>query len=486
LVERYELEELVGFGGMASVFAARDKVLERRVAIKLLHRRLATDEGQVDRFRREASTAANLAHKNIVSVIDRGSEQGVPFIVFEYVPGKNLKELLGSKRPSVVGALDAAICMARALAFAHAHGFVHRDVKPQNILVSSNGVIKITDFGIARSLNVGGAVTEVGTVLGSADYISPEQAQGQPVEKAGDIYSLGVVLYELLTGEVPFRGESFLAVAMKHVHDEPPRASDLRPGVPPSLDRLIATALAKNPAARFATMEEFEAALEACRREVATGELAAEATMVMVDRRAVPAPTPQRAARPRVRVAAIAAVVVAGALMAFLAIESLDRGDAARGPQRHPVLIRKTTEPVSLKAVSAYDPSPGDGAEDNQRLGLATDRNPATAWVTEHYSTQDFGNLKDGVGIVVDAGRPVRLATITIESDTPGFVAVVKSGAAAAGPFTTVSSPETIGRATSSQLEVPEPRRYYLIWIISLAPSNDGRFVADITDVTAR
>src|SRR5581483_9297609 len=204
---RYELEELVGTGGMSSVFRARDRQLERRVAIKILHEHYADDPEYLERFRREARAVARLSHPNIVTVIDRGDDDGRQFIVFEHVEGENLKELvLRSGRLPVRRALELALAVADGLAFAHDHGLVHRDVKPQNVLLSRDGDVKVTDFGIARSLHVEHGVTQTGTVLGTGDYLAPEQASGKSVSPATDVYSLGVVLWELLAGDVPFVG----------------------------------------------------------------------------------------------------------------------------------------------------------------------------------------------------------------------------------------------------------------------------------------
>src|SRR5215208_5315186 len=219
---RYELVELIGRGGMSSVWKAHDRLLDRIVAIKVLHEHYTQDEEYVERFRREARSVAQVSHPNIVTVIDRGEDAGRQYIVFEYVAGENLKQLIEREGPLPVrDALLLAIQMARALGFAHDRGLVHRDVKPQNVLLNDEGQAKMTDFGIARSVDVDG-VTITGTVLGTSEYIAPEQARGQRVDANTDVYSLGVVLYELLTGSVPFQGESFVTVALRHVNEPPP------------------------------------------------------------------------------------------------------------------------------------------------------------------------------------------------------------------------------------------------------------------------
>src|SRR3989440_12727639 len=203
----YELEELVGSGGMSSVYRAHDRLLDRKVALKILHEQYTADDQYVERFRREARAVASLSHPNIVTILDRGEDEGRQFIVFELVEGRTLAEILQEEgRLPVRRALEIAIQVARGLAFAHEHGLVHRDVKPQNVILNGDGRAKVTDFGIARSLDVQG-VTQTGTVLGTSNYIAPEQAQGGTVDGATDVYSLGVVLFELLTGDVPFPGE---------------------------------------------------------------------------------------------------------------------------------------------------------------------------------------------------------------------------------------------------------------------------------------
>src|SRR3954468_18646647 len=264
LSDRYELEELVGTGGMSSVFRAHDRLLDRKVALKVLHQQYAADEDYVERFRHEARSVASLSHPNIVTVIDRGEHEGRQFIVFEYIPGENLKRLIERRGPAPVEtALELAMQIARGLSFAHQQGLVHRDVKPQNVLLNGDGQAKVTDFGIARSLDVQHGMTQTGTVLGTSDYIAPEQAQGQRVDEHTDVYSLGVVLYELLTAEVPFPGENFVAVAMRHINEPPPPIRDKRPDVSPRREAAVQRAMAKQPEDRFQTMAEFCRELEA-------------------------------------------------------------------------------------------------------------------------------------------------------------------------------------------------------------------------------
>src|ERR671938_773886 len=289
---RYELEELVGLGGMSSVFRARDTLLEREVALKVLHQHFTEDEQYVERFPPEARAVASLSHPNIVTILDRGEDEGSQFIVFELVEGRTLKEVLDAQgRLPVARALEIAIQVARGLGFAHEHGLVHRDVKPQNVILNGDGRAKVTDFGIARSLEVQG-VTQSGAVLGTSNYIAPEQASGQLVDRTTDVYSLGVVLFELLTGEVPFPGESFVAVAMQHVSEPPPSLLEVRPDVPVCVVRAVDRALEKDPMERFATMDAFAAELEACLAEFGPSP-EGEVTLV----RGTPVP---KVSRPRV------------------------------------------------------------------------------------------------------------------------------------------------------------------------------------------
>ena len=258
---RYRLLSRLGSGGMAEVWAAEDTELGRQVALKLLHSRLAADQDFVERFRREASAAAGLQHPNVVSVYDRGESQGTYYIAMEYLRGPSLKDLVrrGPLEPGY--AVELVVQVLKAARFAHRHGIVHRDLKPHNVMLDDEGRVKVTDFGIARA----GAsdMTETGSIMGTAQYLSPEQAQGHAVTSSSDLYSIGVMLFELLTGRVPFEGESPVTIALRHVSEAPPPPSRLNPRVPPALDAVVLRALAKDPNDRFADADEFIAALSA-------------------------------------------------------------------------------------------------------------------------------------------------------------------------------------------------------------------------------
>jgi serine/threonine-protein kinase len=265
---RYVIKRKLGSGGMADVYLAEDQELGRRVALKLLDDRHAADEQFVERFRREAQSAAGLNHPNIVSIFDRGLAEGTYYIAMEYLDGRTLKELLVRNGPTPVPiAIDYARQILSALSFAHRNGIVHRDIKPHNIVVGGDGRLKVTDFGIARSGT--SQMTEVGSIVGTAQYLSPEQARGAPVDPRSDLYSLGVVLYEMLTGTVPFSGDTPVEIAMKHLSQVPKPPSEIRPEVPHDLDAVVMRALAKDPAQRYGSAEEMDADLARVARGVA-------------------------------------------------------------------------------------------------------------------------------------------------------------------------------------------------------------------------
>jgi serine/threonine-protein kinase len=483
IVGRYELEELVGEGGMSTVYRAYDTVLERRVAIKILHEHFSGDPEYVERFRREARAIARLAHPNVVTVIDRGEWQGRQFIVFEHVAGENLKAVVVREGPLPVDrALALAAQIARALAFAHSLGIVHRDVKPHNVLLDGSGTAKVTDFGIARALDAEDELTATGTVLGTGQYLSPEQANGERGDERSDQYSLGVVTYELLTGEVPYSGDGLMAVALRHVRDPVPNVRALRPDVPARVDAVVARALAKRPEDRFGSMEELAAALESCLAE----ESEARTAVVREDDTGVvppaPPPRPEQPALAETEVAAprrsglrIAAVLLLAAVILIgnlLVLEIVFEGGL-------PGFGGDEARQVQVEAVADFDPY-GDQTEHPESVADAADRDPASFWTTEQYRSFE----KQGVGIVVDAGSRVALSRIVLVTDTPGFTAMVGAGNDPDVEFVDVAGEQEVGRRTTFDVDTRgETYRYYLVWITGLdtrAHVNEVRaFVSD-------
>ena len=278
---RYEIQRELAQGGMAEVYLARDQLLNRPVALKALFPEYAREPSFVERFRREAQAAANLNHPNIVAIYDWGQEDGTYFIVMEYVEGRSLRDLIRSEAPlDASQAAEITAEIASALGFAHRNGVVHRDVKPGNVLLTRTGTVKVTDFGIARAGTSDG-LTQTGSVMGTATYFSPEQAQGLPVDGRSDVYALGVVLYEMVTGVAPFTAESPVSVAYKHVREDPVPPTERNPEIPPDLEIIIITALAKDPANRYQTADDMRADILRFRR--GRPVLGAPATALVVD-----------------------------------------------------------------------------------------------------------------------------------------------------------------------------------------------------------
>ena len=471
---RYELQELVGTGGMSNVYRAHDRLLERTVALKLLHDRYSDDDEYVERFRREARAAARLSHPNIVTVIDRGEQDGRQFIVFEHVAGENLKELVRSAGPLPIRqAIDLALQVGRALSFAHEHGLIHRDVKPQNVLLNGDGRAKVTDFGIARTLDVEG-VTQSGVVLGTSHYISPEQATGDSVEAHSDVYSLGAVLYELLTGDVPFPGDNFVTVAMRHVREPVPSVLEQRPETPLRLAAAVERALAKNPADRFASMHEFVDELEACRGQLGE-EGENEPTMIVRS-------TVLKESRPRTReperrrlwplvllVAGLAIAAIAVGLFLFRDSLSLGSDDGST-----------SSAPVKLRAVGAYDPF-GDGTENDGEVANATDRNLDTYWPTEHYY-DGLAAVKQGVGLMLDAGRSVSPKSVRVTTTGSAFKARIETASSRTGTPHIASMTLQVDGSRVFKIIRAVPARYFIVWITEVT----GEQQALVNEVKAR
>jgi serine/threonine protein kinase len=505
---RYRLDAQIGHGGMSTVYLAFDTVLERKVAIKLMHREIATDSDQLERFRREARAVAQLSHPHIVTVIDAGEEimdpvgssgegSGVatPYIVLEYVEGETLKALIRREGPLEISqAIAYAIEIARALGAAHERYIVHRDVKPQNVLLSAEGSAKITDFGIARSLTEEG-LTMDGRVLGTTDYVSPEQALGQSVTGQSDIYSLGIVLYEMLTGVVPFTGDSPVAVAMRHVREDVPDVQLRRTEVSASTAAVVDRATAKDLARRYpdipALVGDLEEvlAIEAARSGQATGEV----TSVL---RTLPG-SAQRRVPWRMRHPArwvISLVVLLALVAAGLVILA---GNTHSGTGVAPNVVRKPgLTPVTLSQTSAHSYNPfGTGPEHRTEVSNVVDGDPNSIWSSEHYVDGAITG-KPGLGVYVDAAPGVAARAVEIQTPAAGFYAAIY-GAQKFDENLGYGDPEPLLqrgwkllapaqpiRKEQSTLTVASagvPYRFYLVWITKLAPHKETAELAELT-----
>jgi eukaryotic-like serine/threonine-protein kinase len=469
--ERFRLEEKVGSGGMSSVYRAYDPTLERRVAIKMMHRDISSDPDQLERFRREARAVAQLNHPHVVTVIDAGEDDGAPYIVFEYVEGETLKERIRRLgRLPIDEAIAYAIEIGRALECAHAHKLVHRDVKPQNVLIDPDGRAKVTDFGIARSMEAQG-LTATGRVLGTTDYVSPEQALGHEVTEQSDIYSLGIVLYEMLTGEVPFQADTQVAVAMKHVREPMPDAQRRRPEISATLAAVVERATTKETQNRYATVDEMVhdleevLAIEAAR----TGQATGEATTVL---RSLSGDTadfaPQRLRHPkRVLFLTFAVLALAGLVIGYFAT----RTEQGPGPAATPSAPGLTEVKLSKDAADDYDPE-GDGEESSGQVQFAIDGQLTTEWDTETYEGGFEGSNKRGVGLYIDAGNRVAARQMDLVTSTPGFSAAVyasDSVPGGIGGWTKVSRDVRVKENQAFQLDTAT-REFsnYLLWISEL------------------
>lgn len=478
---RYRLESRIGSGGMSTVYRAHDETLERFVAIKLMNREVASDSDQLERFRREARAVARLSHPNIVHVIDAGEDEGRPYIVFEYIDGETLKERIRRLgRLEIPEAVAYCIEIARALGAAHSHHVVHRDVKPQNVLIDHEGTAKVTDFGIARTLEEEG-LTADGRVLGTTDYVSPEQALGQRVTGQSDLYSLGVVLYEMLTGELPYRGDNQVAVAMKHVRESVPDVRRLRPEVSAALAAVIERATAKELSERYADDAELISdledtlTLETNRAGEADGQVTAVLDSLPPETREhVPVSIRHRRGAYVVSLLALAVIVAAVVALVLHAHSGGPRNGGGGG--------RPT--PVALGSASAYNPYGLGGivTQDNAEAPNAIDGNAATAWYTETYYT--YSLQKPGVGIYVTPKLATAASRLTVVTKTPGWNATIYANYSQPDPahfhashWVAVGSATNVRATQRFTLNTGGHRyRHYLLWITRLPPK--GQFVA--------
>ncbi|HVO53724.1 MAG TPA: protein kinase [Solirubrobacterales bacterium] len=493
---RYRLEAKLGSGGMSTVYLARDQTLDRDVAIKVMHREMSEQADQIERFRQEARAVAKLSHPNVVAVIDAGEDGGHPYIVFEYVQGETLKQ-----RIARVGALDPqealayAIEIARGLTVAHARNIVHRDIKPQNVLIDPEGRAKLTDFGISRQLEQDG-MTATGRVLGTTDYVAPEQAMGQGVDIRSDVYSLGVVLYEMLIGQVPFHADSQVGVAMKHVNEELPDVQQRRPEVSAAAALVVERATAKDPAKRYQDVgemiDDLSTALEveAARAGSSTGE----ATSILD---ALPPPKRKLSSRARWSWAAIALIVLVGGGV-LVAVQLGSHGEL---PGTGGGALSGKGATIAIESATDYDPE-GDGREGSETIQFAVDGNLATAWSSEHYADAEFagtktapegdegeGAPKPGVGLYVTTKSAATPKVMVIHTPTPGWDAEIFAVDGQA-PEQVTEWGEKIGAVTDAdkieevELHASKADRF-LLWFTKAAPDggSEGGYGIEISDV---
>lgn len=489
LADRYVLQSEIASGGMGSVWRARDEVLARTVAVKILHSTLSSDAAFLGRFRREALAAARLAHPNIVSIYDTGSERiegenlEHHYIVMEYCGRGTLEAVAatGPSNPERVVSIGATIC--DALGYAHANQVVHRDVKPANVLITEDGSLKVADFGIAKAAFVTSDITTTGAILGTVTYLSPEQARGQEPDSRSDIYSLGVVLYELATGRPPFTEANQIAIAMKHLREEPPPLRSIKAGIPRALETVILRSLHKDPDARYATAREMSAALEA--------SISLGATSVLPARRrstaraeARPAPPESGPAQTRGRgtdlrwiwgLLGIAALVITLAV----AVPAL-LGDAEEGSSGEPSSngdeAPAAADPIAIASAQDFDPE-GDDEEHSEDVALSYDGDDGTAWATENYSSPLDAQGKAGVGLVFDLGQSQEVGTIEVTGELGDFeLRYADELEAEADAFEIADD----GDDPIIELDDPLEARYWLVWITTLPNDTGAASIAEI------
>jgi hypothetical protein len=493
LAGRYQLLGKLADGALATVWRANDQVLGRDVAVKLLHAELTADHNVASLFRHEAVNAANLNHPGIVRVFDTGEHDGIPYLVMELVEGRTLREVLRASG-SLPAAKAARIAgdVAIALDYAHRAGVVHRDVKPANILLCRDGQVKVADFSIARAAGVED-VTRTGDMLGTAGYLAPEQVRGEEVDSRADIYSLGVCLYEMLTGRAPFKTQSALQTAMAHLKSEPLPPRAVRAGVPRELDAVVMRAMNKDRTHRFPSAQAMASALAGIAGQHdhdGPGQTLPTTGDVRQPQPYGSGPTTggflRHEGRPLgLTLLAVALLVIAGFLLVKADVITVPR---VNRPATTVSTAPAAQEPLRAQAAGTFDPDdPQQAGEHDERAPLATDGDEDTAWRTDSYNSAALGGLKQGVGLVVDAGAPARARRLELDLVVGGGAVEIYAADERAGSldgWTRVARSAQLDESNTLELDSGS-YRYYLVWFTEL-PAVSGTYRAEVQEVRLR
>lgn len=428
LADRYRIGSVIATGGMAQVRRATDEVLGREVAIKILHPHLAADPVLVDRFRREAVAAARLTHPAIVAIYDTVAEDGINAIVMELIEGITLRQFLDQRGPlDPTDAVDIITGVAEALQVAHEAGIVHRDVKPANILLCDDRRVKVTDFGIAKA-GVGGDLTETGTMIGTAKYLAPEQVRGESVDPRTDIYALGVVLYECLTGVAPFEADTDASTALARLHRDPLRPRQIRPSIPRALEAVTMDALSREPAGRPATASDLRAQLLGANPDQHANEGADHTAIAPLAEAAAAEPDSFTRSERNWLVPMVLVIVIGLALtLAGVLIGRTETGQEFFERARQVVTQSDSqtaeSRTLTIDRAQTFDPIGGDG-ENDDLVHLAVDGDPSTSWPTEFYNVGTW-ERKEGVGLIVVLDQPAGIDQVVVESSSNNWAASV-------------------------------------------------------------
>ena len=479
---RYRLGRELARGGMGTVWQADDPLLSRQIAVKTLDPLLAVDEALRARFRREAIAAAAVTHPNIVATYDTGEDDGVAYIVMELVDGVTLRELIDERGTlPVARAADIAFQVADALSVAHARGLVHRDVKPGNVLVQPDGRVKVTDFGIAKAADSGGeALTRSGMVVGTARYLAPEQVEGRAVDERVDVYSLGLVLYEMLCGKPPFEADTDIATAVARLTAPPRPISIDRPGLPPGLVDVLDRSLARDPEERWPSAAAFRDALGPFRDAVDSIPVDPTIPVRLPPRPPArpgrrpppssPAATPGGSSLARVVVWFVAFAV--GASAGYWIYRELDHETAS-----HATPVAPVAAPIPVVGARDYDPQ-GDQHENAAQVGAIVDGNGATVWVTETYFERNM-RPKQGVGFWLDLGKVHRVERVEVDSPDSGWSAQVYASDTVpptlAGWGPPVAQAQDLGSRATLTFDPARRAQYVLLWITNLPATSPFR-----------